>query len=76
MEVSESACLGAAYRAEHAYRRLTEGPMSFAEAIGEPPTLNLAATPNAAAAAVYDSMLERYQRLEESAANAFTVASD
>eukprot|EP00117_Sycon_ciliatum_P018203 scpid67396/ scgid16907/ Xylulose kinase len=75
LDVSESACLGAAYRALHGYKRKANESLCFADALGDPPSLNLVASPDPNATAVYDSLVERYQRLEESAAREFQASA-
>ncbi|KAM9718027.1 xylulose kinase-like isoform 1-T3 [Menidia menidia] len=63
IDVSNSTCLGSAYRALHGL--LAESGVSFSEVVKNAPPPQLAATPNAAAKQVYDRMLERFSRLED-----------
>ncbi|XP_072235025.1 xylulose kinase [Leuresthes tenuis] len=63
IDVSNSACLGSAYRALHGV--LAESGVSFFEAVKNAPEPQLAVTPNPAAKQVYDQMLKRFARLED-----------
>ncbi|KAM9717460.1 xylulose kinase-like [Menidia menidia] len=63
IDVSNSTCLGSAYRALHGL--LAESGVSFSEVVKNAPPPQLAATPNAAAKQVYDRMLERFSWLED-----------
>ena len=67
MDVSESACLGGAYRAKHCYVCSTQPGKSpsFGDVIGRGgATLTKAATPSSDAVAVYEPLLERYRERE------------
>ncbi|XP_057680416.1 xylulose kinase isoform X10 [Corythoichthys intestinalis] len=63
MDVSDSACLGSAYRALHGV--LDPSGESFFDVMRKAPEARLAATPQPRAQQVYDEMLRRYARLEE-----------
>ncbi|XP_023239950.1 xylulose kinase-like [Centruroides sculpturatus] len=60
-EISNSACLGSAYRAKHGLI----GTKSFDETVEIGPEFQLAAKPMKDAAEIYDAMAERYKLLEE-----------
>ncbi|XP_077592425.1 xylulose kinase [Stigmatopora nigra] len=62
-DVSDSACLGAAYRALHGVPEASGE--SFLDVLKNAPEARLAATPQAEARRVYDEMLRRYARLEK-----------
>ncbi|XP_044032131.1 xylulose kinase isoform X1 [Siniperca chuatsi] len=63
IDLSNSACLGSAYRALHGL--VAESGVSFFEVVKKAPEPQLVATPHPAAQEVYDQMLKRYARLEE-----------
>ncbi|KAL3040328.1 hypothetical protein OYC64_011374 [Pagothenia borchgrevinki] len=63
LDVSNSACLGSAYRALHGLS--AESGASFFEVVKNAPEPQLVATPHPEAKEVYDQMLQRYARLEE-----------
>ncbi|KAK1875379.1 Xylulose kinase [Dissostichus eleginoides] len=63
LDVSNSACLGSAYRALHGLS--AESGASFFDVVKNAPEPQLAATPHPEAKEVYDQMLQRYARLEE-----------
>jgi xylulokinase len=64
-ERSDSASLGAAYRAAHGLRCLREGRFTpFAETVAAAPPFRRVAEPDAAAHAVYTAMLDRYAECE------------
>uniref|UniRef100_A0A3Q3XMF2 Xylulose kinase n=1 Tax=Mola mola TaxID=94237 RepID=A0A3Q3XMF2_MOLML len=63
IDVSDSACLGSAYRALHGL--VADSGVSFSETVKNAPEPQLAATPHPTARKVYDHMLQRYARLEE-----------
>lgn len=63
---SDSASLGAAYRALHGWRcEQGGGFVGFGEILSQVKPLELAVEPNAEAHAVYSSMMDRYARLEQ-----------
>ncbi|XP_019745577.1 xylulose kinase isoform X2 [Hippocampus comes] len=62
-DVSDSACLGSAYRALHG--ALQQSGVSFFDILKKAPEAQLAATPQPHAHQVYREMLRRYGRLEE-----------
>ncbi|XP_029284079.1 xylulose kinase isoform X2 [Cottoperca gobio] len=64
IDVSNSACLGSAYRALHGLA--AESGASFSDVVKKAPEPQLVTTPHPAAQEVYDRMLKRYARLEES----------
>lgn len=65
-EKSDTASLGAAYRALHGCACAEAGHFrSFREALGEERPLHCAAEPDAALHAMYTEMLDRYARLEQ-----------
>ncbi|XP_062235351.1 xylulose kinase [Platichthys flesus] len=63
IDVSNSACLGSAYRAAHGL--VSESGVSFFDVVKNAPEPQLVATPHPAAQEVYPPMLRRYARLEE-----------
>nr|XP_020481116.1 xylulose kinase isoform X1 [Monopterus albus] len=63
IDMSDSTCLGAAYRALHGLG--AESGVSFFDVVKNTPEPHLMATPHPAAQQVYDQMLKRYTRLEE-----------
>ncbi|XP_069576304.1 xylulose kinase isoform X2 [Brachyistius frenatus] len=63
IDLSNSACLGSAYRALHGL--VVESGVSFSDVLKKAPEPQLVATPHPAAKEVYDRMLKRYARLEE-----------
>ncbi|XP_037135521.1 xylulose kinase isoform X2 [Syngnathus acus] len=63
MDVSNSACLGSAYRALHGV--LDQSDVSFFDVTKEAPEARLATTPQLHAHQVYNEMLQRYGRLEK-----------
>uniref|UniRef100_A0A3P8WQ10 Xylulose kinase n=1 Tax=Cynoglossus semilaevis TaxID=244447 RepID=A0A3P8WQ10_CYNSE len=63
IDVSNSACLGSAYRALHG--PVAESGVSFFDLLKNAPEPQLVATPHSAAEQVYAPMLKRYTRLEE-----------
>ncbi|KAE8279611.1 Xylulose kinase [Larimichthys crocea] len=63
IDLSNSACLGSAYRALHGV--VAESGLSFVDVVKTAPEPRLVATPHATAQEVYDLMLQRYARLEE-----------
>ncbi|KAK5849539.1 hypothetical protein PBY51_013867 [Eleginops maclovinus] len=63
IDVSNSACLGSAYRALHGLS--AESGTSFSDVAKNAPEPQLVATPHAEAQEVYDLLLQRYARLEE-----------
>ncbi|XP_076577627.1 xylulose kinase isoform X1 [Chaetodon auriga] len=63
IDLSNSACLGSAYRALHGL--VAESGVSFFDAMKKAPEPQLVATPHPSAQEVYDQMLQRYARLEE-----------
>ncbi|XP_059182925.1 xylulose kinase [Centropristis striata] len=64
MDLSGSACLGSAYRALHGL--VAESGVSFFDVVKKAPEPKLVATPHPTAQQVYQQMLQRYARLEES----------
>ncbi|XP_028288752.1 xylulose kinase isoform X2 [Parambassis ranga] len=64
IDLSNSTCLGSAYRALHGLA--AESGASFFDVVKNAPEPQLVATPHPAAQQVYDHMLERYARLEDS----------
>ena len=67
LENSDSASLGAAFRAKHALAKSVDSELRFQDVIssGSP---RLAAEPNASAVAIYQEMTGRYRKLEKSIA--------
>ncbi|KAF1373361.1 hypothetical protein PFLUV_G00259760 [Perca fluviatilis] len=63
IDVSNSACLGSAYRALHAL--VAESGASFFDVVKKAPEPQLVATPHPTAQEVYGQMLKRFARLEE-----------
>ncbi|XP_038554080.1 xylulose kinase-like [Micropterus salmoides] len=63
IDLSNSACLGSAYRALHGL--VAESGVSFLDVVKNAPEPQLVATPDPSAPEVYDQMLKRYARLEE-----------
>lgn len=63
IDLSNSACLGSAYRALHGL--VAESGVSFFDVLKKAPEPQLVATPHPTAQEVYDQMLKRYARLEE-----------
>uniref|UniRef100_A0AAQ4Q138 Xylulose kinase n=1 Tax=Gasterosteus aculeatus aculeatus TaxID=481459 RepID=A0AAQ4Q138_GASAC len=63
LDVSNSACLGSAYRALHG--TMSQSVASFFDVVKKAPEAQLVVTPHPAAQQVYDQMLQRYARLEE-----------
>ncbi|XP_055363673.1 xylulose kinase isoform X2 [Betta splendens] len=63
MDLSNSACLGSAYRALHGL--VTESGGSFFDVVKHAPEPQLVVRPHPTAAQVYDKMLKRYGQLEE-----------
>lgn len=63
LHLSDSTCLGSAYRALHGL--VAESGVSFWETVREGAEPQLVATPHPAARQVYGPMLKRYARLEE-----------
>ncbi|XP_053198506.1 xylulose kinase [Scomber japonicus] len=63
IDLSNSACLGSAYRALHGLR--AESGVSFSDVVKNATKPKLAANPHATAQEVYDPMLKRFARLEE-----------
>lgn len=63
LDVSNSACLGSAYRALHGLS--AESGASFFDVVKNAPEPQLVAAPHPEAKEVYDQMLQRYARLEE-----------
>jgi xylulokinase len=65
-EKSDSASLGAAYRALHGWRCATDGRfMPFGESLGGDPPLICAMEPDEEAHKLYSEMLKRYEKLEQ-----------
>ena len=65
-EKSDTASLGAAYRAFHGFRCKEAGALtSFADAVSAAPPFTKIAEPDMAAHAVYSAMLPRYAALEQ-----------
>uniref|UniRef100_A0A674NWA7 Xylulose kinase n=1 Tax=Takifugu rubripes TaxID=31033 RepID=A0A674NWA7_TAKRU len=63
IDVSNSTCLGSAYRALHSL--VAESGVSFADVVKHAQEPHLAVTPDPRAQQVYDHMLKRYARLED-----------
>ncbi|KAM9839331.1 xylulose kinase isoform 2-T2 [Aulostomus maculatus] len=63
IDLSNSACLGSAYRALHG--RLAESGLSFFDVVKKAQKPQVVCTPHPAAQKVYDAMLKRFARLEE-----------
>ncbi|XP_074484169.1 xylulose kinase [Sebastes fasciatus] len=63
IDVSNSTCLGSAYRALHGL--VAESGASFSDVVKKAPEPQLVATPHPTAREVYDQMLQRFARLEE-----------
>ncbi|KAF7648278.1 hypothetical protein LDENG_00159480, partial [Lucifuga dentata] len=63
IDLSNSACLGSAYRAVHGL--VAESGVSFSDVVKTAPEPRRAATPDPRAREVYDWLLKRYARLEE-----------
>uniref|UniRef100_A0A1A8IKU5 Xylulose kinase n=1 Tax=Nothobranchius kuhntae TaxID=321403 RepID=A0A1A8IKU5_NOTKU len=63
MDLSNSACLGSAYRALHGL--VAESGVSFFDVVKKAPEPQLVATPDPAATQVYDQMLKRVAQLED-----------
>uniref|UniRef100_A0A1A8BZH4 Xylulose kinase n=1 Tax=Nothobranchius kadleci TaxID=1051664 RepID=A0A1A8BZH4_NOTKA len=63
MDLSNSACLGSAYRALHGL--VAESGVSFFDVVKKAPEPQLVATPDPAATQVYDQMLRRVAQLED-----------
>uniref|UniRef100_A0A8C4E8Q3 Xylulose kinase n=1 Tax=Dicentrarchus labrax TaxID=13489 RepID=A0A8C4E8Q3_DICLA len=63
IDLSNSACLGSAYRALHGLA--AESGVSFCDVVKKAPDPQLVATPHPTAQEVYGRMLKRYARLEE-----------
>ncbi|XP_056868607.1 xylulose kinase isoform X2 [Takifugu flavidus] len=63
IDVSNSTCLGSAYRALHSL--VAESGVSFADVVKNAQEPQLAVTPDPRAQQVYDHMLKRYARLED-----------
>ncbi|XP_062297272.1 xylulose kinase [Scomber scombrus] len=63
IDLSNSACLGSAYRALHGLT--AESGVSFSDVVKNAAEPQLAAKPHPTAQEVYDQMLKRYARLEE-----------
>uniref|UniRef100_A0A1A8FI56 Xylulose kinase n=1 Tax=Nothobranchius korthausae TaxID=1143690 RepID=A0A1A8FI56_9TELE len=63
MDLSNSACLGSAYRALHGL--VAESGVSFFDVVKKAPEPQLVATPDPAAMQVYDQMLRRVAQLED-----------
>ncbi|XP_068437442.1 xylulose kinase [Clinocottus analis] len=63
IDLSDSACLGSAYRALHGL--VSESVASFFDVVKKAPEAQLVAKPHPAAQQVYDQMLKRYAQLEE-----------
>ncbi|XP_061615127.1 xylulose kinase isoform X2 [Phyllopteryx taeniolatus] len=63
IDVSDSACLGSAYRALHGV--LDQSGISFFDVLKKAPEARLAATPQPRAQQVYNEMLQRFARLEK-----------
>ncbi|MED6268587.1 hypothetical protein CHARACLAT_023947, partial [Characodon lateralis] len=63
IDLSNSACLGSAYRALHGL--VAESGVSFLDVVKKAPEPQLVCTPNPAAQQVYDQMLKRFPQLEE-----------
>ncbi|XP_071340366.1 xylulose kinase isoform X1 [Trachinotus anak] len=63
IDLSDSACLGSAYRALHGL--VAESGVSFSDVVKKAPEPQLVASPHPTAQEVYDQMLKRYAQLEE-----------
>ncbi|XP_029384889.1 xylulose kinase isoform X1 [Echeneis naucrates] len=63
IDLSDSACLGSAYRALHG--SVAEFGVSFSDMLKKAPEPQLVANPHPAAQEVYDPMVKRYSRLED-----------
>ncbi|XP_047468038.1 xylulose kinase [Mugil cephalus] len=63
IDLSNSACLGSAYRALHGL--VAESGVSFFDSVKKAPEPQLMATPHPTAKQVYDQMLTRFAQLEE-----------
>uniref|UniRef100_A0A1A8QLU3 Xylulose kinase n=1 Tax=Nothobranchius rachovii TaxID=451742 RepID=A0A1A8QLU3_9TELE len=63
MDLSNSACLGSAYRALHGL--VAESGVSFFDVVKKAPEPQLVATPDPEATQVYDQMLRRVAQLED-----------
>uniref|UniRef100_A0A3P9HE44 Xylulose kinase n=1 Tax=Oryzias latipes TaxID=8090 RepID=A0A3P9HE44_ORYLA len=63
IDLSDSACLGSAYRALHGL--LAESGVSFLDAVKKAPEPQLVVRPHPTAKQVYDHMLKRFARLED-----------
>ncbi|XP_039983015.1 xylulose kinase isoform X2 [Xiphias gladius] len=63
IDLSNSACLGSAYRALHGL--VAESGVSFFDVVKKAPEPKLVATPHPTAQEVYSQMLKRYARLED-----------
>uniref|UniRef100_A0A3P8RP61 Xylulose kinase n=1 Tax=Amphiprion percula TaxID=161767 RepID=A0A3P8RP61_AMPPE len=63
IDLSDSACLGSAYRALHGL--LAESGVSFLDVVKNAPEPQQTTTPHPSAKQVYDGMLQRFARLEE-----------
>ncbi|XP_040921617.1 xylulose kinase isoform X2 [Toxotes jaculatrix] len=63
IDLSDSACLGSAYRALHGL--VAESGVCFFDVVKKAPEPQLVATPHPAAEEVYSQMLKRYARLED-----------
>ncbi|XP_054621755.1 xylulose kinase isoform X2 [Dunckerocampus dactyliophorus] len=63
IDVSNSACLGSAYRAKHGV--LDQSTVSFFDILKKAPEARLVATPQPTAQQVYNLMLQRYGQLEK-----------
>ncbi|XP_024135942.1 xylulose kinase [Oryzias melastigma] len=63
IDLSDSACLGSAYRALHGL--LAESGVSFSDAVEKAPEPQLVVRPHPTAKQVYDHMLKRFARLED-----------
>uniref|UniRef100_A0A1A7WDK9 Xylulokinase homolog (H. influenzae) n=1 Tax=Iconisemion striatum TaxID=60296 RepID=A0A1A7WDK9_9TELE len=63
MDLSNSACLGSAYRALHGL--VAESGVSFFDVVKKAPEPQLVATPDPVAKQVYDQMLKRVAQLED-----------
>lgn len=63
IDLSDSACLGSAYRALHGL--VADSGVSFLDVVKNAPEPQRATTPHPSAKQVYDGMLQRFARLEE-----------
>ncbi|XP_013886013.1 xylulose kinase [Austrofundulus limnaeus] len=63
LDLSNSACLGSAYRALHGL--VAESGVSFYDVVKKGPEPQLVCTPQPSAEQVYDQMLKRFSQLEE-----------